>query len=517
MTIDYTYDPLNRLTAADYSMGDSYLYTYDAVGNRLSQESMVNGLPSTVNYEYDSANRLASVNGVNYTFDDNGNLLSDGTDTYNYDSANRLISVNGTNTYAYNGLGDRLIQNGTQYTLDLNSGLTQVLSEGTTTYTYGLGRVSQLQGGNDAPEYYLTDALGSVRQLTHESGAIVLTRSYDPYGGVLSSSGSVDSMYGFTGEQTDPSGMVYLRARYYNPSNGLFATRDVWQGQITQPRTFHKWDYALDNPTRYADPAGSAPLPLIAFLMSRSAGEAVMYAKLFYSKAGSLRKCASEPGHGHSPSNMTVDDLLTDYICERGKTPLQFKGDARLTQQLARSSILQQLRTRFFATGKQYLKGRQYFDNSEFLGATIDSLHEGDPVRFVLPLKRLNITHFLGTFDYEIKRSGFDVHFRITNDTELRSGTRVPPILGGVHPSQEASATTVEDIIAANPFLASVPLPIIIATNPVISVLSMKRRDETRGLEGGGTMKQVFEWKEQHPFKCDPLPLALLSPLTVIR
>ena len=42
-----------------------------------------------------SANRLTSVGGVNYTFDANGNLLSDGVNIYAYDSANRLITVNG--------------------------------------------------------------------------------------------------------------------------------------------------------------------------------------------------------------------------------------------------------------------------------------------------------------------------------------------------------------------------------------------------------------------------------------
>ncbi|MGD8456596.1 MAG: hypothetical protein PVF83_09450 [Anaerolineales bacterium] len=36
-TIDYTYDPLYRLTAADYDTGIYFHYTYDAVGNRLSQ------------------------------------------------------------------------------------------------------------------------------------------------------------------------------------------------------------------------------------------------------------------------------------------------------------------------------------------------------------------------------------------------------------------------------------------------------------------------------------------------
>jgi YD repeat-containing protein len=51
------------------------------------------------------------VDGVPYTWDDNGNLLSNGVRAYNYDHANRLISVSGagsTVSYAYNGLGDRL-------------------------------------------------------------------------------------------------------------------------------------------------------------------------------------------------------------------------------------------------------------------------------------------------------------------------------------------------------------------------------------------------------------------------
>ncbi len=91
-------------------------------------------------YDYDDANRLVDVNGVTYTWDNNGNLLNDGVNTYVYDSANRLISFSGGQnvTYAYNGLGDRLSQNGVNYTLDLNSGLTLVLSDGTNTYLYGL-------------------------------------------------------------------------------------------------------------------------------------------------------------------------------------------------------------------------------------------------------------------------------------------------------------------------------------------------------------------------------------------
>jgi hypothetical protein len=66
-------------------------------------------------------------------------------------------------SYQYNGLGDRLSQNGVNYTLDLNSGLTQMLSDGTTSYTYGLGRIAQSSIVNQQSEigYFLGDALGS--------------------------------------------------------------------------------------------------------------------------------------------------------------------------------------------------------------------------------------------------------------------------------------------------------------------------------------------------------------------
>ncbi len=163
ISIDYGYDPLYRLTRATYagSFASTYYYSYDAVGNRLSQT--VNGNRTT--YGYDIANRLASVNGQAYAWDDNGNLLNDGLLTYSYDQANRLKQVTqGANTYtfAYNGLGDRLQQTmgitTTRYVLDPSSGLTQVLSDGTSAYLYGNGRIAQYQADM---QYFGADGLGS--------------------------------------------------------------------------------------------------------------------------------------------------------------------------------------------------------------------------------------------------------------------------------------------------------------------------------------------------------------------
>jgi len=66
-------------------------------------------LPGGHQYAEDTANRMTSTGGVAYTYDDNGNMLSDGVNTYVYNTANRLVAVNGqTNTsYGYGGLGDR--------------------------------------------------------------------------------------------------------------------------------------------------------------------------------------------------------------------------------------------------------------------------------------------------------------------------------------------------------------------------------------------------------------------------
>lgn len=145
----------HRLTTADYNTGQYFHYTYDAVGNRLQENRLVDTqAPEVVNtYAYDDANRLTGVNGVSYTWDANGNLLSDGTSIYSYDHANRLVGVTqGSDVYnfAYLGTGDRIGQtaNGvtTMYALDLNTGLTQVLSDGANTYLYGNGRIAQMNG-----------------------------------------------------------------------------------------------------------------------------------------------------------------------------------------------------------------------------------------------------------------------------------------------------------------------------------------------------------------------------------
>jgi RHS repeat-associated protein len=146
---------------------------------------------------------------------------------------------------SYNGLGDRLQETlnvqTTTFTMDLNMSLTQTLSDGTNTYIYGVDRIAQTQGG--ATEYFLGDALGSVRQLANNSGAVTYARAYDPYGVVASTIGTSHSSYAFTGEYSgDYNELLHLRARFYAPGMGRFLSKDTWPGSYGQPLTLNKWN-----------------------------------------------------------------------------------------------------------------------------------------------------------------------------------------------------------------------------------------------------------------------------------
>jgi RHS repeat-associated protein len=121
-------------------------------------------------------------------------------------------------------------------------------------YLYGLGRLGE--EGAAGWQYHHGDALGSVRQLTDGNGSITLSKSYRPYGEILNSAGNGSSSYGFTGEMTDNTGLIYLRARYMDPRVGRFLTKDVWPGDYFRPPSLNGWNYVEANPINFIDPTG---------------------------------------------------------------------------------------------------------------------------------------------------------------------------------------------------------------------------------------------------------------------
>jgi RHS repeat-associated protein len=118
-------------------------------------------------------------------------------------------------------------------------------------YFYGTDRIAQLPAPDpQKADYFLGDALGSVRQMADESGAVDYMASYDPYGDVLSTNGEAQTDYGYTNEYTDATGMVYLRARDYDPLLGIFLSKDP--SGLEQNSHL----YANASPVQKSDPTG---------------------------------------------------------------------------------------------------------------------------------------------------------------------------------------------------------------------------------------------------------------------
>ncbi|RLC76137.1 MAG: hypothetical protein DRJ03_20150, partial [Chloroflexi bacterium] len=125
----------------------------------------------------------------------------------------------------------------------------------TTRYLYGAGVMGVETNG--AMLYQHADALGSVRQLTDEAGSVRQARGYSPFGAPTYVAGQSAGSFGFAGEQYDPaSGLIYLRARYYDPTTGRFLTRDTYPALAPVPQSLHRYVYCGNDPVNRTDPSG---------------------------------------------------------------------------------------------------------------------------------------------------------------------------------------------------------------------------------------------------------------------
>ncbi len=117
--------------------------------------------------------------------------------------------------------------------------------------------------------YYHTDALGSVVTASDETGNLLWTESYRPYGERQENFISTDEhALFFTGKpHDDDTGLSYFGARYYNPSIGRFMGVDPAGFQDANIHSFNKYAYANNNPYKYVDPDGESALLAVDALL----------------------------------------------------------------------------------------------------------------------------------------------------------------------------------------------------------------------------------------------------------
>ena len=106
--------------------------------------------------------------------------------------------------------------------------------------------------------YYLYNAHGDVIGLTDESGTVVNSYAYSPWGEIRTQTESVKNPIKYAGEYYDDElDMLYLRARYYDPQIGRFICLDAEKGSIQNPMDMNRYVYCRNNPLKYVDPTGN--------------------------------------------------------------------------------------------------------------------------------------------------------------------------------------------------------------------------------------------------------------------
>jgi RHS repeat-associated protein len=118
-----------------------------------------------------------------------------------------------------------------------------------------IARIESTGQPNPGAAWYLTDRLGSVRNLVDSTGAVQDTIVYDGFGNVTSeSNGSFGDRWKWTGREWESNtGLQYNRARYYDPQTGRWTSQDPI-GLAGADANFYR--YATNNPLTESDPTG---------------------------------------------------------------------------------------------------------------------------------------------------------------------------------------------------------------------------------------------------------------------
>ncbi len=278
----YKYDTLGRLETVVHLKGTMTLekqeYSYDAVGNRTKStanfgQSLIT--QSTVN-TFDDNNRMLSRGPVTFTYDSNGNRLTEtdtlGTKKFTWDSRNRLERLHepaGETTFRYDFAGNLVEKtdidgNGIirkKLVLDdLGNLIHEFESNGRNLNVLsgvGVDRHIAITRSNGITEFSLADGLNSTAITVDKTGLQTGAFGYEPYGETKTNN---PFPFQYTGRVPVSDNLYYYRARYYDPIAGRFLSED--------PIGFSSGDvnlyaYVQNNPINIVDPSGLKDRPPI--------------------------------------------------------------------------------------------------------------------------------------------------------------------------------------------------------------------------------------------------------------
>jgi RHS repeat-associated protein len=303
----YAYDAKSQLTSMTPGTGSTATYGYDASGNMTT-------LPTGAGGSYNAASELTSSTlagaTTNYTYNADGDRLTttQGSATIasgSRNGADQLTSYSDSaanmTAATYAGTGLRAAASTTpagggastqQFTWGPGK---ELLQDSTNAYIYaGPGTpAEQVNLSTGTVSYPLTDMLGSVRGIVSSGGALTATTAYDAWGNPQTSGGlTANTPFGFAGGYTDPTGLIYLIDRYYDPQTGQFLSVDPDVAETGNP-----YGYAGEDPVNLTDPTGDRPKGIGYMFQigtSFTANEGVAFVRSFVCLPGDGYSCIEQ-------------------------------------------------------------------------------------------------------------------------------------------------------------------------------------------------------------------------------
>ena len=288
-TFDYTRDAGGQLLTATVNSVGTENYAYDANGNRLDS-LVVTG----------TDNRLTEDADYRYDHDAEGNLirrtdkLSLHYTEYSYDHRNRLTLAEDYDANAnvissvvnvfdifdrqisrlHDPDGDGPLTADVRHTVyDGPHAWADYDESGDVTARYlfgdGIDQIAARWRPGDQPgdgtAWYLSDHLGTIREMVDASGNVINAITYDSFGRILTQTDpSVSDRFAFTGREWDEAmGLYYYRARFYDPVNGRFTSQDPLGFAAGDTNLYR---YVGNNPLDYVDPSGNLAMTECAFV-----------------------------------------------------------------------------------------------------------------------------------------------------------------------------------------------------------------------------------------------------------
>jgi RHS repeat-associated protein len=277
-TESYSYDLADRLIGGSVTAPTTYSENYgynaaDFIASKSGEATSTNNWTATNTGLVNDIGTLTPTGstGRPYTYDANGNVLSDGIRTYTWDAENRLLSVKiittgHLSTFTYDGLSRRVAITETSGTTATTTGylwcgssICAAYSGTATTSRYLPESEVRYSGATGTDYFYERDHLGTVTSMTSITGTALGTLATDAYGVTLSQTGTAPT-FAYAGMFSHQASGLYLtQYRAYDPYSGRWLSRDP----AGEDGGIDLYDYAGSNPQLRFDPTGQIAIVVI--------------------------------------------------------------------------------------------------------------------------------------------------------------------------------------------------------------------------------------------------------------